>query len=158
MENISLFTSSICSAPLSVPAADTFQTVDLYEAKNIPKVIDTIFAVSRCAQAAGVWNGPILGPALAKARSVSFTEEQLNAGKGVISLQYGYNGGASQKGIVFGGRREIGTTDAPMDTNTPNMLMGFRGANASGVSFGGRREIGGHDPGRTSNNDLSAGH
>lgn len=36
-----------------------------------------------------------------------FTQEQLNAGKNVISLQYGSNKGASQAGQNFGRPRHI---------------------------------------------------
>lgn len=80
MENINLFLSAI--EKWGVPKFELFQTVDLYENKNIIQVIDTIFAVSRNAVKLG-YNGPILGPRLAESRNITFTPEQLAEAKNV---------------------------------------------------------------------------
>ena len=86
MENISNFLK--VAESLGVAKADLFQTVDLYEAQNIPLVIDSILAVKR--KITGGESTPNVR---------EFTEEQLKAGKHVIGLQMGSNKGASQKGM-----------------------------------------------------------
>lgn len=90
-----------------VPPHDQFQTIDLYENKNPNQVVDTIFALSRHAAKLGLTD-IVLGPKLAEKRSLSFTEEQLRQGEGIIGLQMGFAGGANASGVVYGGRREIG--------------------------------------------------
>ncbi|KAI9002881.1 calponin homology domain-containing protein [Hyaloraphidium curvatum] len=110
MENIQLFLTS-CER-FGVPRFELFQTVDLYESKNLNQVVDCIFALSRTAAKQG-WGGPVLGPKLAESRSINWTPEQIAESKKVVSLQYGYAGGANQSGITFGGRREIGGAYLP---------------------------------------------
>ncbi|KAI9203596.1 calponin domain-containing protein [Polychytrium aggregatum] len=104
MENINNFLQ--VAEKIGVPKGDLFQTIDLFENKNMNQVIDSIFALSRNAVKNG-FQGPLLGPKLAEKREVVFTEEQLNQGKCIIPLQAGFNGGASQAGMSFGGRRQI---------------------------------------------------
>ena len=65
MENINAFLNGLTT--LGVPKHDQFQTIDLYENKNIIQVIDCIFAMSRHAVSNG-YNGPLLGPKLADKR------------------------------------------------------------------------------------------
>lgn len=45
MENISIFLRG--AEALGVPKHDLFQTVDLFEKKNMTQVVDSIFAISR---------------------------------------------------------------------------------------------------------------
>ncbi|RKP13976.1 Myophilin, partial [Piptocephalis cylindrospora] len=105
MENIEIFLRG--AKDMGCPAHDLFMTVDLYEEKNPTQVVDAIWSFSRhCAQAG--LDFPILGPKLATPHQVSFTKEQMDAGKHVINtFQYGYSGGANQNGVSFGSRREI---------------------------------------------------
>ncbi|KAJ3090078.1 Calponin-3, partial [Quaeritorhiza haematococci] len=147
MENINTFLQG--ADKLGVPKSDLFQTIDLYESKNMNQVIDSIFAISRHAVKHG-FNGPLLGPKLAEKREVNFTEEQLQQGKNIIGLQMGFAGGANQSGISYGGRRQImDPTVGTGDTSVLTQQMGYgAGANASGIVYGGRRDIGGSDPGR----------
>lgn len=49
----------------------------------------------------------MLWPRKNEANVRTFTEEQIQAGKQVISLQYGSNKGASQAGMNFGKTRMI---------------------------------------------------
>ncbi|XP_041475166.1 muscle-specific protein 20-like [Lytechinus variegatus] len=104
MENIGNFLTG-CEN-LGMNKVDLFQTVDLYEAGNIPQVVNGIFALGRKAQKVG-YNGPTLGPEEATQNKREFTEEQLRAGEGVIGLQAGSNKGASQAGQNFGKTRAI---------------------------------------------------
>lgn len=56
---------------------------------------------------AGNYGKPSIGPKEADKNIRNFTEEQLRAGQGVISLQYGSNKGANQSGINFGNTRHM---------------------------------------------------
>lgn len=51
MENISMFLRG--AEALGVPKHDLFQTVDLFEKKNMTQVVDSIFAISRYGYKAG---------------------------------------------------------------------------------------------------------
>nr|XP_054757523.1 muscle-specific protein 20-like [Lytechinus pictus] len=104
MENIGNFLGG-CEN-LGISKVELFQTVDLYEANNIPQVVNGIIALGRRAQNVG-YNGPTLGPEEATKNEREFTEEQLRAGEGVIGLQAGSNKGASQAGQYFGKTRQI---------------------------------------------------
>ncbi|KAJ3041997.1 Muscle-specific protein 20 [Rhizophlyctis rosea] len=143
MENINNFLSALTN--LGVPKADQFQTIDLYEGKNMNQVVDTIFALSRNAVKAG-FEGPLLGPKLADKHEVNFSDEALAQGKAVIGLQMGFAGGASQSGMTYGGRRQIHDPNiSNKPSEVPSQQMGFSGgASQSGMSYGTRRQI--HDP------------
>lgn len=104
MENISQFLDA-CEN-IGISKVDLFQTVDLYEAQNIPQVVNGIFALGRKARKIG-FNGPALGPDEATENKREFSEEQLRAGESVIGLQAGSNKGASQAGQNFGKTRAI---------------------------------------------------
>jgi len=104
MENINKFLTS-CEE-IGCKKLDMFQSVDLYEAQNIPQVINGIIALGRKAQVCG-YDGPVLGPAEATENKRTFTEEQLRASDGIIGLQAGSNQGASQSGQNFGKTRAI---------------------------------------------------
>jgi len=104
MENVSNFLT-FCES-INVVKTDLFQTVDLYEANNIPQVINGIFALGRKCQKLDV-EGPRLGPEESTQAPRTFTEEQMKAGQGIIGLQAGSNKGASQAGQNFGKTRAI---------------------------------------------------
>jgi hypothetical protein len=104
MENINQFLNALDK--LGVPKHDQFQTIDLYESKNMTQVVDTFYAFARHAHKKG-YTDCLLGPKLADKHEVSFSDEQLAKGKTVISLQMGYTGGANQSGMSFGARRDI---------------------------------------------------
>ncbi|TPX37054.1 hypothetical protein SmJEL517_g00866 [Synchytrium microbalum] len=147
MEQINTFLKA--AGRLGVPDQELFMTIDLYEGKNLPQVIDSLYSLSRHASSKG-FSGPQLGPKLHTSHSVEFTPEQMNAGKNIIGLQAGFNGGANQSGISFGATRQLVTENAskPIDTSTIPAQAGFVGGAKSGVAFGARREIGGADPAR----------
>eukprot|EP00038_Savillea_parva_P007173 m.168331 g.168331 ORF g.168331 m.168331 type:complete len:185 (-) comp12942_c0_seq1:245-799(-) len=104
MENISNFLTG-CQK-YGMMANDMFQTVDLYEEKNMVQVIDTIHALGRCAQKNG-FKGPVIGVKMADENKRNFSPEKLKAGDGVVGLQAGYTGGANQKGMNFGNTRHL---------------------------------------------------
>jgi len=105
MENINSYLDGLTA--LGVPKAEQFQTVDLYEAKNIVQVIDSFYSLSRHAIAHG-YKGASLGPKLSDKNERTFTDEQINEGKKIIGLQMGFTGGANASGINHGARRDIG--------------------------------------------------
>nr|XP_018908789.1 PREDICTED: muscle-specific protein 20-like [Bemisia tabaci] len=105
MDNISMFQKA-CIA-YGVPDVDLFQSVDLFERKNIAQVTMTIFAIGRTAYKHPEFRGPFLGPRPSEEQKREWTEEQLRAGEAVIGLQAGSNKGATQAGQSFGATRKI---------------------------------------------------
>ncbi|UYV60807.1 hypothetical protein LAZ67_1002395 [Cordylochernes scorpioides] len=113
MENIQKFQEA--AKRYGVPEIDVFQTVDLYERRNLPQVAQCIMALGRtCIMALGRtcylhpdFHGPYLGPKPSEEHKRNFTEEQLRAGEGIINLQYGTNKGANQSGQNFGNTRHM---------------------------------------------------
>lgn len=104
MENIGDFLEA--SYRYGVKKEDLFQTSDLFEGANIVQVVNGLAALGRKAQSSG-YDGPSLGPKESSAAPRRFTEEQMQAGKGIIGLQMGSNKGASQAGQNFGKTRQI---------------------------------------------------
>ncbi|XP_033739802.1 myophilin-like [Pecten maximus] len=84
---------------LGVSDGDRFQTVDLTDQSNLGQVVTCLDSLGRKTGTFGVKE--------ATKNERQFTQEQLDAGKGVISLQYGTNQGASQAGQNFGCQRHI---------------------------------------------------
>lgn len=105
MENLNKFQFAI--KEYGVPDIDCFQTVDLYERRNIPAVTQCIMALGRTCYLHPEWPGPFLGPKPADENKRNWTEEQLRAGEGVINLQYGTNKGANASGMNFGNTRHM---------------------------------------------------
>jgi len=101
MENIEVF-CKFCEAY----GGSSFQTVDLYEGRNMAAVLNSINVLGSEAQRHN-FSGPTIGPKPTEKHRVEFTEEQIKAGKNVIGLQAGSNKGASQSGMAFGARRQI---------------------------------------------------
>lgn len=105
MENISNFLTAI--EKYGVSKNDLFQTANLTDRRNgMAHVLNCLHAVGRAAQKNG-FNGPTLGPREAEHNPRNFDEETIVAGKTLIGLQYGFTGGASQRGMNFGKTRSI---------------------------------------------------
>jgi len=105
MENINNFQKAL--KDYGVPDIDVFQTVDLFEKKDISQVTNTLFALGRAVWKDASWNGPKLGPKPADQNERDFDEATLNAGKTIIGLQAGQNKGATQAGQNIGASRKI---------------------------------------------------
>ncbi|KAK7868117.1 hypothetical protein R5R35_005558 [Gryllus longicercus] len=105
MDNLSQFQKACVK--YGVPDVDLFQTVDLWDKKNIVNVTVTIFAIGRTAYKHPEWRGPCLGPRPSEEHRREWTEEQLRAGEAIIGLQAGQNRGATQSGQNFGASRKI---------------------------------------------------
>ncbi|RZF34917.1 hypothetical protein LSTR_LSTR011411 [Laodelphax striatellus] len=102
MENINNFLQ--VARDMGVPAQETFQTVDLWERQNLNSVVICLQSLGR---KGALYGQPSIGPKEADKNVRNFSEEQLRAGQGVISLQYGSNKGANQSGINFGNTRHM---------------------------------------------------
>ncbi|KAK2703352.1 muscle-specific protein 20-like [Artemia franciscana] len=106
MENIQRFQAAV--KKYGVPEEEIFQTADLFERRNIPQVTLSLYALGRITQKHPEYTGPTLGPKMAEKVERTFTEEQLRASEGHLSLQAGYNKGASQSGLGgFGNTRHM---------------------------------------------------
>ena len=105
MENIQNFQKALKA--YGVPDIDVFQTVDLFEKKDISQVTNTFFALGRAVWKDPKWTGPKLGPKPADLNERDFTEEQLKAGQTIVGLQAGQNKGATQAGQNIGAGRKI---------------------------------------------------
>ncbi|CAG0900529.1 unnamed protein product, partial [Darwinula stevensoni] len=105
MENINMFQNA-CKE-YGVSDVDVFQTVDLWEKKDLAMVTTTIFALGRQTYKHKEYHGPHLGKKPSDENKRDFSEEQLRAGESVIGLQAGTNKGASQAGQSFGNSRHI---------------------------------------------------
>jgi len=105
MENINAFL--VACKHLGVPDTDLFMTVDLFEAKNMGQVIQTLHALGRHSQKVANFPGPYIGVKLADANARNFTQEQLRQGENMIPLQTaGSHGNANASG-QFDSSREI---------------------------------------------------
>uniref|UniRef100_A0A023F9W3 Transgelin n=1 Tax=Triatoma infestans TaxID=30076 RepID=A0A023F9W3_TRIIF len=102
MENINNFLE--VAREMGVPAQETFQTVDLWERQNLNSVVICLQSLGR---KGAQYGQPSIGPKEADKNVRNFSEDQLRAGQGVISLQYGSNKGANQSGINFGNTRHM---------------------------------------------------
>jgi hypothetical protein len=102
MENINNFLAAVTS--FGVPSVEQFQTVDLWEKQNLHSVVICLQSLGR---KGSNYNQPGIGPKESQKNVRNFTEEQMKAGDGVISLQYGSNKGANQSGINFGQTRHM---------------------------------------------------
>nr|CAD7198134.1 unnamed protein product [Timema douglasi] len=105
MENINVFQQALKA--YGVNDVDVFQTVDLWEKKDISQVTSTIFALGRTTYKHPEWTGPYLGPRPSDECKRDFTEEQLKSGQTIIGLQAGQNKGATQAGSNMGAGRKI---------------------------------------------------
>jgi len=105
-ENINNFLKA-CECKANCHKGDLFQTIDLYEANNIPSVIDAIYSLGRKIHHHENQDLPALGPKESDENTREFTQEQIDAGKNVIGLQMGTNQCASQAGQNFGKTRAI---------------------------------------------------
>ncbi|CAL8267102.1 unnamed protein product [Merluccius merluccius] len=108
MERISQFLRA-CEN-YGILTTDTFQTVDLWEGKDLAAVQRTLMSLGSLAvtKSDGCYKGdPNWFPKKAQGNKREFTDEQLMEGKSVIGLQMGTNTGATQSGMSYGRPRQI---------------------------------------------------
>ncbi|XP_062894806.1 transgelin-like [Mobula hypostoma] len=109
MEQVSEFLKA--AERYGVNKTDIFQTVDLWESKDLAAVQRTLMALGSIAVTKddGYYRGdPNWFHKKAQENKREFTEEQLRQGKNIIGLQMGSNQGASQAGMAgYGLPRQI---------------------------------------------------
>ncbi|XP_040490411.1 transgelin-2-like [Ursus maritimus] len=109
MEQISQFLQA--AERYGINTTDIFQTVDLWEGKNMACVQRTLMNLGGLAVARddGLFSGdPNWFPKKSKENPRNFSDDQLQEGKNVIGLQMGTNRGASQAGMTgYGMPRQI---------------------------------------------------
>ncbi|KAM4885601.1 transgelin isoform 1-T1 [Sylvia borin] len=108
MEQIAQFLKA--AEDYGVVKTDIFQTVDLFEAKDMAAVQRTLMALGSLAVTKndGNYHGdPNWFMKKAQEHKREFTESQLKEGKNIIGLQMGTNKGASQAGMSYGRPRQI---------------------------------------------------
>lgn len=144
-ENISFFLKWCRSYGLN--EVDIFQTVYLFEGKDLSAIQLTLFKVGGTAIKKG-FNGPTIGVKVADENKRNFTQAQLNAGKNIASQQMGNNKGASQAGMTgYGQGRQIidhANADYKADTNTLGLRSGTNAAQKlidGNQNYGARRQI-----------------
>ncbi|CAI9737842.1 calponin-2-like [Octopus vulgaris] len=138
MENIETFLRA-CKA-YGVPDNSCFQTVDLFEGRNMAMVIATLLQLGTEAQRHN-FNGPQCGPKPHESRTVHFEPEVKRAGQGIVILQAGTNKYATQKGMVMGGVRHIADIrcdqyDAESNKDVCLQSGSNKFASQKGMSFG----------------------
>ncbi|XP_016159303.1 PREDICTED: transgelin-like [Ficedula albicollis] len=119
MEQIAQFLKA--AEDYGVVKTDIFQTVDLFEAKDMAAVQRTLMALGSLAVTKndGNYHGdPNWFMKKAQEHKREFTESQLKEGKNIIGLQMGTNKGASQAGMSYGRPRQIRGTEG---TQPPQM-------------------------------------
>ncbi|XP_030294701.1 transgelin [Sparus aurata] len=105
MEQISLFLQA--AEKYGITKTDMFQTVDLFESKDLAAVQRTLMALGSLAvtKSDGCYKGdPNWFHKKAQENRRDFSDEQLAEGKNIIGLQMGTNAGASQAGMTGYGR------------------------------------------------------
>ncbi|CAL8281468.1 unnamed protein product [Arctogadus glacialis] len=108
MELISQFLKA--AEKYGVMVTDMFQTVDLWEGKDLAAVQRTLMSLGSVAVTKndGCYKGdPSWFHRKAQENKREFSDEQLMEGKSVIGLQMGTNRGASQAGMSYGTPRQI---------------------------------------------------
>lgn len=104
MENIAAFQDA-CKK-LGVKEIDVFQTVDLWERRNLSQVTNCLSALGSVLQKTHP-HLPPFGPRVSEESKREFSEEQMRAGEGMLNLQMGSNKGATQSGQNFGNSRHM---------------------------------------------------
>lgn len=105
MENINRFLQA--ARKIGVPDPDLFQSIDLFEKKDLRQVEICLYAVSRHAQKNNLFKGPFIGPRLADQRKYEFTAEQTRRSKAYMPMQAGYYVDLGEYVQNMGVRRQI---------------------------------------------------
>lgn len=143
MENIQVFVK-FCEA-YGMPKTGTFQTVDLFEGRNMAQVMNCIQQLGTECQRHG-FTGPVIGSKPTEKNIRSFTDEQLKAGHNIIGLQAGTNKCASQSGMSMGGVRHVADIKSDDMDRAGMGHIGLqagsnKGASQSGMSMGAVRHV-----------------
>jgi hypothetical protein len=120
MENIGFYLGAC--AKLGQPAYETYQTVDLFEAKDMKQVVLQIHSMGRLMQKKPDYTGPVLGVKEATRNERVFSEAQLIAARGTATF---LNQGSSQTPAAVSGmtgHKEIAGTQIARATEVPSHI------------------------------------
>lgn len=120
MENIGYFLKAAES--MGLKRHDAFQTVDLYEGKNIPQVIQTLFIFGSVVQKLPGYSGPQLGIKLADKNEINFTEDQLRRSSNIVGQQY--EGSFKHETGLHAAREVVKTKDSGVRGVTTEQMGG----------------------------------
>jgi hypothetical protein len=141
MENIQLFLN-FCEN-YGVPRTSLFQTVDLFEGRNMAQVLSCIQQLGSECQRNG-FNGPSLGARPTERNVREFTHEQMRTGHTIIGLQAGSNKFASQAGMsCIGGVRHVSDIRADDMTKDGQGVIGLQAGTNKFASQAGMSSMGG---------------
>jgi len=133
MENIGNYLSA-CTK-LGQHAHDSFQTVDLFEAKNMNAVIGQIHSLGRLAQKLPGYAGPTLGVKEATANRRSFTEAQLAEARNTTTFLGKGSAGTAAAGMskIETGKQQVRTNVAGLEGLGTGGEIGLVGKGAHGT-------------------------
>lgn len=121
---------------LGLQKHELFVTVDLFEGKNIPSVVDNLYALSAACMALKDWNGPCIGVKRSEKSEFNFTEEQLaQARNQPTMISEGSKGCASQAGMRDTSRDVIKTKDAGTRGEVNRLNEGGKGCASQAGMF-----------------------
>ncbi|KAL0479213.1 hypothetical protein AKO1_008036 [Acrasis kona] len=120
MENIGYFLKA--GAAMGLKPHDSFQTVDLYEGKNIPQVIQSLFNFGGVVQKLPGYDGPLLGVKFADKSNIQFTEDQLRRSSNTVGLQY--EGSYKHETGLNASREVVKTKDSGIRGATTQQMSG----------------------------------
>lgn len=123
MENIGYFLKA--ADDMGLQKHDAFRTVDLYEGKNLPQVIQTLFIFASVVQKLPSYNGPEIGIKIADKRNIEFTEEQLRRSSNTVGLQY--EGGYKHDTGLHASREVVKTKNSGIRGATTQQMSGSIG-------------------------------
>lgn len=118
MENINAFLRTCKNWGL--PEHDLFMTVDLYEGKNIPQVMQCLISLSSLAQSRLGYRGSGIGVKMADKNERQFTDSQKReAAAAVPKTSLGSHGGATQAGMRDTSREVVKVPQQQQQQQTP---------------------------------------
>jgi len=120
MENVGYFLKA--AENMGLKRHDSFQTVDLYEGKNLPQVIQSLFNFGSVVQKLPGFSGPQLGIKMADKRSIEFTEDQIRRGSNQIGQQY--EGAFKHETGLHSAREVVKTKDSGIRGVTTQQMGG----------------------------------
>jgi len=140
MENITTFVA-FCEN-YGMDKTGTFQTVDLYDGRNMPQVLNCVSLLGTECQRHGM-DGPTIGAKPCEKHKPHFDKAKLIEARNVIGMQAGSNKFDSQKGYKLGASRYCADIRADvMDMKGKGILSQQNcsiGDNQSGMVMGGVR-------------------
>ncbi|KAJ6254339.1 muscle-specific protein [Anaeramoeba flamelloides] len=145
MENVNGFLMAAKS--LGVSESDLFMTVDLYEEKNLPQVVQCLHALGSASRKVRGFSGPYIGAKTSTSKNIQFSQQQLNKGKSEIPILTREVTKKSNQSGMFDNSRNIVKKSTGGNWTKPNTVT-------SNNSYGGgqRKYVSSNNSRTTTNN------